>query len=204
MTGQEHFGSYEVTGVVTAVELVNTLAVARAFGRRIQPDLTVDAIRRILQTDPTWPRLEDDDVSGFVFLATRLRSVFDALRRGDLDAAANQLNDLLATHPAYPHLAKDGDQWRLHHHPADAAAVPMATAICAEALARVVGAGAAGRVGTCDAPDCDRVFLDSSKNASRRFCSTTCQNRVKATAYRRRRAMTDGTTAPREGSGRTG
>ena len=44
-----------------------------------------------------------------------------------------------------------------------------------------------GRLGTCASTDCDRVFLDGSKNASRRFCSTTCQNRVKATAFRLRR-----------------
>ncbi|MPZ28052.1 MAG: hypothetical protein GEV12_16990 [Micromonosporaceae bacterium] len=44
------------------------------------------------------------------------------------------------------------------------------------------------RLGTCGADDCDRVFLDGSKNGSRRFCSITCQNRVKAAAFRRRRA----------------
>jgi predicted RNA-binding Zn ribbon-like protein len=32
------------------------------------------------------------------------------------------------------------------------------------------------------------VFIDVSKNGSRRFCSTTCQNRVKAAAFRGRHA----------------
>ena len=87
--------------------------------------------------------------------------------------------------------------WRLHHHPADADLVPMATAICAEAVARVIGAGAADRLGTCGADECERVFLDGSKNGSRRFCSTTCQNRVKALARRRHGAdrPCDGPTA---------
>jgi predicted RNA-binding Zn ribbon-like protein len=31
------------------------------------------------------------------------------------------------------------------------------------------------------------VFLDTSRNGSRRFCSTPCQHRVKAAAYRARR-----------------
>ena len=73
-------------------------------------------------------------------------------------------------------------RWRLHHHPVDADLVPMWTSICAEGLARMIGAGHADRLGTCAGPECDRVFVDLSKNASRRFCSTTCQNRVKAAA----------------------
>jgi predicted RNA-binding Zn ribbon-like protein len=79
----------------------------------------------------------------------------------------------------------------LHHHAADVALVPMWTAICAEALARMLGERFIDRLGTCAADDCDRVFVDSSKNASRRFCSLACQNRVKATAFRRRRATAE-------------
>ena len=86
-------------------------------------------------------------MSGLVALAARLRAVFDDLDGGDVDGAARRLNDLLAAHPAHPYLAKEGRVWRLHHHPADADLVPMATAICAEALARVIGAGAADRLG---------------------------------------------------------
>jgi predicted RNA-binding Zn ribbon-like protein len=65
----------------------------------------------------------------------------------------------------------------------------MTTAICAEGLARVVGAGEARRLGTCADVGCERVFIDVSKNGSRRFCSTTCQNRVKAAAFRERHAV---------------
>ena len=62
----------------------------------------------------------------------------------------------------------------------------MASAYPRRALARVIGVGAAARLGTCGADERDRVFLDSSKNGSRRFCSTACQNRVKASSFRRR------------------
>ena len=41
-------------------------------------------------------------------------------------------------------------------------------------------------MGTCAAERCDVVFVDTSKNGSRRFCSTGCQNRVKTAAYRSR------------------
>lgn len=189
MTGQMQFGSYENTGAVVAINLVNELVIEHAYGRVARLTDPGAAVQRILAVDPpSAAQLREQDVPGFVALAKRLHGILRDLHRGDLDAAAAQLNDLLATHPAHPHLAKEDGRWRLHHHPVDAPLVPMATAICAEAMARIVGADAGNRFGTCASEDCDRVFLDESKNASRRFCSTSCQNRVKAAAFRRRQA----------------
>ena len=45
----------------------------------------------------------------------------------------------------------------------------------------------AGRLGVCAAERCDRVYVDTSRNATRRFCSTACQSRTKAAAFRARR-----------------
>ena len=169
-----------------AVQLVNDLA-PRAPGPPAPPQRVRPALTRILAVDPpSVAMLRPRDTPGFLALARALRQVFRNLQRGDVDAAAAGLNGLLSKHPAHPHLAKEQGRWRLHHHPSDIALVPMWTAICAEAMARMLGAGFADRFGTCAAPDCDRVFFDVSKNASRRFCSTTCQNRVKAAAFRRR------------------
>jgi predicted RNA-binding Zn ribbon-like protein len=188
-TCQVQLDSYDEFGVLTAVELVNELSVGHAYGRAKPPADAHAPVARILATDPpSAARLRARDLPGFVVLAGRLHGVFEALDRGDVDAAAVDLNALLADHPAHPHLAKEGGRWRLHHHPADAALVPMTTAICAEGLARVIGAGDARRLGTCADAGCERVFLDLSKNGSRRFCSTTCQNRVKAAAFRGRHA----------------
>lgn len=196
MTSQVQFGSYENTGAIVAVNLVNELALEHAFGRAAQLPDPFPAIRRILEVDPpSAAQFHERDVPAFIALATRLREVFRDIYAGDLDQAANHLNRLLAAHPAHPHLAKEHGRWRLHHHPADLPLVPMWTAICAEALARIVGTDAGNRLGTCDSDDCDRVFLDESKNASRRFCSTTCQNRIKAAAFRRRQAAGDGEQA---------
>jgi predicted RNA-binding Zn ribbon-like protein len=64
----------------------------------------------------------------------------------------------------------------------------MYSSICAEALARMIDAGFANRFGVCEDDACGRAFFDTSKNASRRFCSTTCQNRIKTAAFRQRRA----------------
>jgi predicted RNA-binding Zn ribbon-like protein len=187
VTGQVELVSYEDTGIVIAVDLVNGLAIEHAWGRPASLLHPFIGIHKALEVDPpTVEQLRTSDVPGFVALAPRLRAVFTDLHQGDVDTAAGRLNELLAAHSAHPHLAKEDGRWRLHHHPADAALIPMVTAICAEALARQIGANGGRRLGTCGAADCDRVFRDTSKNASRRFCSTTCQNRVKAATYRRR------------------
>jgi predicted RNA-binding Zn ribbon-like protein len=174
-------GSYADTGVYAAIDLVNELAVT-------SPDDPVAAVRRVLAIDPPSQRqFAPADAPGFVALAADLHTVFDLVGAGRLDSAAALLNHMLASHPSHPHLALEDGVWRLHHHPLDAALIPMWTAICAEALARLIGNGHAYRLGTCERPGCGRVFVDVSKNASRAFCSTTCQNRVKAAAFRARR-----------------
>jgi predicted RNA-binding Zn ribbon-like protein len=178
MTGQVTLDSYVDAGVLVALDLVNEPSLEEG-GRA--------ALARLLERDPaSVAQLRRRDVPGFVTLATDLRRVFEDLDARDLPAAAARLNRLLARHPAHPHLAIEQGRFRLHHHPMRAAVVPMWTAICAEAIARQVGAGHAERFGRCEAPGCGRVFFDESKNATRRFCSTTCQNRVKAAAFRER------------------
>lgn len=181
MTGQVHFDRYVDAGAFVAADLVNRLI------REPSGTPTAAVLADILAIDPpSVAKLDVDDAPGFVALAHRLDTVFDSLRRGDLDAAATELNALLASHSAHPHLAKENGEWRMHHHPADAAVLPMWTSICSENLARLIGAGESARIGTCAGSGCERVFLDESKNASRRFCSTTCNNRARSAAYRRR------------------
>jgi hypothetical protein len=174
--------SYMDAGVLVAVELVNRLV--------IQPEPAPSTVlAEVLALDPpSIDQLHAKDVPGFQALGLDLQRVFSDLAAHDEDDAALRLNRLLAANPAHPHLAKEDGQWRLHHHPSGLALVPTWSSICAEALARLVGAGQAGRVGACDDRGCGKVFIDTSRNGSRRFCSTTCQNRVKTAALRRRRS----------------
>ncbi|GAB3474003.1 CGNR zinc finger domain-containing protein [Nocardiopsis coralliicola] len=50
----------------------------------------------------------------------------------------------------------------------------------------------AGSPSARSAGQCDRVFADTSRNGTRRFCSTACQNRAKAAAFRARKAGAGG------------
>ncbi len=183
------FDSYRYAGVLVAVDLANELALAQPAGERIRREEMVATLSRILAIDPpSVAQLTTSHVPGFVALSRELRDVFSDLHERDVDSAASRLNVLLARHSAHPHLAKEKGIWRLHHHPADAALLPMWTAICAEALASMVGRGNADRLGLCTRADCGRAYVDVSKNASRKFCSLTCQNRVKAATFRQRRS----------------
>lgn len=180
MTGQQLFDRYVDAGAFAAVDLVNHI-------RDPVTGLSADALREILAVDlPSVAQLRDEHVAGFTSLAEHLDATFAHLDRDELDEAASRLNGVLAAHPAHPHLSKEGGRWRLHHHPAEAHLVPMWSSICAENLARIIAVDNADRLGTCQASGCRRVFLDESKNTSRRFCSMTCNNRVRSATYRHR------------------
>ena len=126
MTSQIYLDSYIDAGVLTAMALANELASADLKDAKSRVD-------RILAFDPpSRAMLRNKDVPQFAKLAQRLREIFMKLDDGNVDSTAAELNIMLAAHPAHPHLAKEDGVWRLHHHPADAALVPMYTAICAE------------------------------------------------------------------------
>jgi predicted RNA-binding Zn ribbon-like protein len=120
--------------------------------------------------------------------ADRLRAVFEAADRGDERTAVRIVNALLRSSGARPQLDQlDGGGWHVHFHGRDDSLATGWAAGCASGLALALGSDLAGRLGVCAADRCDRVYVDTSKNATRRFCSTTCQNRVKTAAYRARR-----------------
>jgi predicted RNA-binding Zn ribbon-like protein len=97
---------------------------------------------------------------------------------------------MLAATGAHPALERhDGEPWHIRFHAADEASRAKGWAAgCATGLAIVLGGELYDRLGVCTAPHCDRVYVDTSRNGSRRFCSTACQNRVKSAAFRERHA----------------
>lgn len=102
-------------------------------------------------------------------------------------------NTLAAEAGAVPRLVDhDGLGWHLHATPDDA---PLATRMAVEAalaVMDVVRAGETTRLRGCEADGCRNLYVDLSRNRSRRFCGTTCGNRVAAAAYRGRRTSSTG------------
>ena len=93
----------------------------------------------------------------------------------------------LRDYRAAPELSRhDGEPWHLHYRSTAAGLATEWGAGCAVGLAVVLDGQATGRLGVCRAGCCDRVFVDVSRNASRRFCSEACLNRTKVAAFRAR------------------
>ena len=144
------------------------------------------AVRDALVSQGRRSRVTLEQAAELAGWADRVRAVFVAGDGGDADGAARLVNDLLADTQARPRLDRFDDGWSLHFHGPDDGLVLGWMAGIASALALVVGSARVGRLGVCDAAPCDRVFLDETKNGTRRYCSARCQSRVKAAAHRAR------------------
>jgi predicted RNA-binding Zn ribbon-like protein len=184
-----NFTSHVDAVVTVAVSLVNALTPGQARGRAYAPggDLAATVTAALRTGLPTARPVTGAEAADLVATAAQLRVVFDAVDGGDLDAAARQINALLAATGARPQLDRHDDEpWHLHFHGRSDSLAEGWTAGCATGLAVVLGTELYDRLGVCSAPRCDRVYVDVSRNGTRRFCSTSCQNRVKAAAFRAR------------------
>lgn len=108
----------------------------------------------------------------------------------DEEGMASLVNTLLEEAQALPRLVNHDDfGWHLHATPDDA---PLATRMAVEAamaFVDVLRADERRRLRVCEADDCQDVHVDLSRNRSRRYCSTTCGNRMAAAAYRGRQSQ---------------
>jgi predicted RNA-binding Zn ribbon-like protein len=187
-----NFNSHTDSVVRTAVALVNLLTPGQDRSREYLPPADGERAARLnalFKSAGSRTEVTDAEAGAFAPLAADLRTVFEAVATGDIDRAAHQVNDLLVTTGAHPALERhDGEPWHIHFHSADETSRAKSWAAgCATGLAIVLGSELYDRLGVCTAPRCDRVYVDTSRNGSRRFCSTACQNRVKAAAFRERR-----------------
>lgn len=131
-------------------------------------------------------RRDRDEVEAVRDLRPRLAQLWELEEQGVVDL----VNALLAEARAVPRLVNH-DEWGWHLHATEDDA-PFATRMAVEAamaVTDVVRAGELGRLRRCGASDCDGVLVDLSRNRSKRFCSTTCGNRMAAAAYRERQSQ---------------
>jgi len=118
-----------------------------------------------------------------------LRPRLRALWHTDEDGVVAAVNDMLREAHALPQLVTHGE-WGYHLHatPPDAPLADRMMVEAAMAMVDVVRSGELERLRVCDAPGCDDVVVDLSKNRSRRYCGASCSNRVNVAAFRARRA----------------
>jgi predicted RNA-binding Zn ribbon-like protein len=187
------FGADLLEALAECVALINSGRITSAAGPGTGDELaSLDGItdfarrHRVEHIEAGRPR----DVPRLRALRARLNEAASACQRGDGDLAIALLNDLLAETGAVPQIVShDGRPPHIHVSRAAAPLADRIAAHCAMGLAELVVAGAGRRIRSCASPSCDAVFIDLTRNQSRRFCdSRTCGNRAHVAAYRSRRA----------------
>jgi predicted RNA-binding Zn ribbon-like protein len=181
------FSHYTEAPIRFAVDLVNTSPPLEP-----EPDAldSVDALRTFLVETGFLDEaghpgsLTRDDLDDFRRLRDRLARVFQST---DELEAARAINSVLDESRSVPYVT-DHDESPLHLHfsAPDAPLAQRAGASSAMGLALVLCEGGLKRLGVCASDSCVDVFVDTSKNSSRRYCSDTCSNRSAVAAHRAR------------------
>jgi predicted RNA-binding Zn ribbon-like protein len=164
-----------------AVELAIDLANAALEGTGAEAFLTAHAEWFAPGTDLHASEREAAKVRG---TAQLVRGVAVATTQ---DQVIERLNELLALARPRPYATDHDGELHLHHARPDSSALEQLTTTVAMGLSQVVMEHGWQRLGVCSAEGCDNVYVDTSRNASRRYCSNTCASRSTVAAYRARR-----------------
>ncbi|WP_218136284.1 CGNR zinc finger domain-containing protein [Nonomuraea jiangxiensis] len=130
-------------------------------------------------------RAGPDAGAGLAALATELREALLAERPAD---QAARINAMIRRYGAQPYLVEDvGQPFHLHFHGSGGTPVEALGGEFATALALIVDGYGPARFGQCEAQQCEAVYIDLTRNGSRRYCGAACTARAKSAAYRTRR-----------------
>ncbi|HEV7188876.1 MAG TPA: CGNR zinc finger domain-containing protein [Blastococcus sp.] len=127
--------------------------------------------------------LSPREIAQVAAVAGLVRAVALAQTQDDVLA---RLNELLALARPRPYATDHDGELHLHYARPDAPVLEQLTTTVAMGLSQVVVQHGWRRLGVCSAEGCDDVYVDTSRNASRRYCSNTCASRSTVAAYRAR------------------
>jgi hypothetical protein len=165
-----------------AVELAIDLANAQLEG--------AEGVRDFLHGHADWVspgtplELSDRDAAPLARVSAAVRGVALA---GSQPEVVERLNALLARAHPRPYATDHDGELHLHYAKPDAPLLEQLTTTVAMGISQVVVQHGWQRLGVCSAEGCDDVYVDTSRNASRRYCSNTCASRSTVAAYRARR-----------------
>ncbi len=116
-----------------------------------------------------------------------LRPVFAASSRHDTASVVDGLNELMVRHPITPQISShDPDDLHIHAASKSQSVAELLVGESLLGLATLVCDLGPSRLGTCAATPCTNVYVDTSPNQSRRYCSDRCSSRANVAAYRAR------------------
>lgn len=161
----------------TAVDLVNA------------PMTTTDELRAFFPVD-SWEHdhLSERDLVAFRRAQRRLRAVFALGTAGRDSEVVAELNALLDAFPVRPRISgHDASDWHMHVTGRGSSVSAEYLAGAAWGLAAWVCRYGSARFGVCADDRCGNVYLDTSSNNCRRFCSERCATRSHVAAHRARK-----------------
>lgn len=172
--GLMQFNTYTSAGAHIAAELVNAPSAGAAeLGAMLAGYQVHEPVPAPVQV----PELHE--------WAARLRPVFSARTEAD---RATLVDELLRASDCRPALVShDGLPFHLHYAPVATDLVSRVRALTAAGLAHVISEGGGHRIGCCGRDGCGTVFVDTSRNGGRCFCSVRCANQVNVSRHRARR-----------------
>ena len=171
------YDTYSSTAVELAVDLANT----PYDGASLETFLTEHEAWFAPDTRLRLTAVEQRTVAD---LGERVRAVAEA---DDEERVIERLNDLLGCATVAPRMTNHDGTLHVHYTDDHADAVEQLSTTAAVGMALLVSRYGWQRLGLCHAQDCQRVYVDTSPNNSRRYCSDTCASRSTVAAYRARR-----------------
>ncbi|MGH8868903.1 MAG: CGNR zinc finger domain-containing protein [Actinomycetes bacterium] len=167
-----------------AVELVNT---GGSAGPDTDGEADAPALRHLLAGPDLQETATDEDLAVLRTVREQLREVFDTAHDGTTRRTMQVLNALLTEHPVHPQVSGHDDS-DLHLHLTDCGgSAERYVAGAVMGLAVLVTTLGVDRLGVCEASRCRDVFVDTSRNSSRRYCNDRCATRANVAAYRARK-----------------
>lgn len=138
---------------------------------------------------PVW-RIDatPDDIARLRELRRDVRAIFVDAGAGEHVSAVRRLNALLDSVTVRPRVTgHDGEPWHMHVNEEATSMFDGFASVSIVGLAAYLVDFGIERLGVCEAARCENVFLDSSSNISRRYCTERCASRANVAAYRARR-----------------
>jgi hypothetical protein len=116
-----------------------------------------------------------------------LRPVFEAGEADHVSEVVGGLNELMSRHPITPRISDhEGHDLHLHVATDNASVAELLVGESLLGLANLVCDLGPDRLGVCSSTKCTNVFVDTSPNRSRRYCSERCSSRANVAAFRAR------------------
>lgn len=115
-----------------------------------------------------------------------LRPVYESSDEGHGTDVVDQLNELMVRYPITPRISDHAGDLHIHAASKSQSVAELLVGEALLGLANLVCDLGPTRLGICDAAKCTQVYVDTSPNASRRYCSDRCSSRENVAAYRAR------------------